>query len=311
MNNRQILFVAFLFFFSGLAAHSQDSPIAVEVKPAQATVKEGEDFSVSTVLRNTGTETQIMWHEACGYGDLWISDNGLIRIAPSSCSKPGFSRVTLKAGEDFRADIQIFARLPESSGEGEWVTFRLGFKSEFGSEDDPTHPRPPTRTLWSNAVTVKVTRDPNPPRNAGVSKTDLPADGNGAGGVTITHVCGTTHYDPSRKHAPAVMLTGVQVSVAKSEFVFSNKTKTFNGAVTVTNKSPNAIPGPFQILFESLTDGVTMAIANGDFGCSPYVTIPNITALGPGESASVDVRFSNPEKKPIKFIPLIYSGILD
>jgi hypothetical protein len=158
MRNCKRQFIAFLFLLSGLTAYSQTSPVTVEVKPLQTEIREGEELSVSTVLRNTGTEAQTMRRDACGYGDLWFSDNKSIQIAPSACLKPGFMGVTLEPDEAFRADVQVYAKLAPSVGEGEWITFRLGFKSEFRSEKDPPQPNLKPQTLWSNAVTVKVTR---------------------------------------------------------------------------------------------------------------------------------------------------------
>jgi len=158
MRNRKMLFATFLLCLSALTAYGQSSPITVEIKPAQTAVKEGQDFSVSTVLRSTGTEVQVMRRDTCGYGDLWTSDNASIRIIPSDCKKPGFRGTTLKPGEVYQRDIEVRAKLAPGAGEGEWITFRLGFKSEFKSEKDPARLNPKPQTLWSNAITVKVTR---------------------------------------------------------------------------------------------------------------------------------------------------------
>jgi hypothetical protein len=158
MRDHKILLSSFLLFLSGMAAYSQSPLIAVEISPAQTAVNEGGDFLLSTVLRNTGNEALIMRHEACGYSDLWTVDNASIQVVPSSCDKPGFMGMSLKPGEDYKREVRIRAKLAPGVGESEWVTFRLGFKSEFKSDKDPAQPNPVTKTLWSNVVTVRVTR---------------------------------------------------------------------------------------------------------------------------------------------------------
>jgi len=307
MRNSKQPLVILLLGLAGLPACGQNSSITAEIRLESQTVNEGEMFSVPTELRNTSNEEQVLSGQECGYGDLWTSDSSSIRVAASDCTKPGFMGLKLRPGEVFRWDVDLFPDLAPGPGESEWVTFRLGFKTSKVT----IKPTPIKQILWSNAVTVKIIRASTPPRGRSASKTDKPADNNGTGGVTVTHVCEITHYDPSRKLPPAIMLTGTQVRVEKSDFAYSSKSGAFEGTVTVTNQSPGTIPGPFQVQFDSLTDGVTIAKANGDFGCWPYITIPNVTVLAPGESASINVQFSNPEEKTITFIPIVYSGILD
>jgi hypothetical protein len=158
MCNSKIALAAMLLSLASLPAQGQSPPIAVEIKPAQTAANEGEFLSISTELRNTGTETETTRQQACGYNDLWTSDNTSIHLVPSACTKPGFMGMKLKPGEVYQADVQVYAKLAPGVGESEWVTFRLGFKSEFKSQDDPAQSQPVARTLWSNAVTVRVTR---------------------------------------------------------------------------------------------------------------------------------------------------------
>lgn len=149
-----------------------------------------------------------------------------------------------------------------------------------------------------------------------IAKTDLPADGNAPGGIAITAINETTHYDPSNANPPAIMLTGTQVSVTISRFVqpYWWLPYEYSGHLTITNQSSSSIAGPFQVLLDSLYPPYYVLLINetGTFGGWPYVTIPNLTTLNPGQSVNVNLQFYNLSPNyPIQFIPIIYSGSLD
>lgn len=108
---------------------------------------------------------------------------------------------------------------------------------------------------------------------------------------------------------PAVSaLPPSQVAIAKSGLLFSRVTQTFNGTVTVKNISGSTLTGPFQIVFSGLTGGVSLANPTGSHDGSAYLTVPGVTSLAPGQSATVTVKFSNPAKGAINFTPAIYTG---
>ncbi len=100
----------------------------------------------------------------------------------------------------------------------------------------------------------------------------------------------------------------VQVSTTASGLAYSRVSKMFSGTVTIKNISTSALNGPFQILFTSLPSGVTLANATGTFNGSPFITVPSVTSLAPGQSATVSVQFSDPSNVKINFTPVIYSG---
>ncbi len=109
----------------------------------------------------------------------------------------------------------------------------------------------------------------------------------------------------------AVLLSSNQISATASGLAYSRVTRTFNGTVTIQNISGSAIGGPFQIVFNSLTNGVTLANASGTFCGGPFLTVSGVSSLAPGQSATVNVQFSNPSFGTINFTPLTYSGSLD
>ena len=136
-----------------------------------------------------------------------------------------------------------------------------------------------------------------------------PVDPNGVGGITVTSVNTTTTYENVIGGGTgATLLTGSEVSTTASGLAYSRVSQTFNGTVTITNISSGTLTGPFQVVINSLTAGVTLANAAGNFGGWSYVAIPSITRLAPGQSATVAVQFKNPSNSTIQFIPLTYVG---
>jgi hypothetical protein len=102
-----------------------------------------------------------------------------------------------------------------------------------------------------------------------------------------------------------------QITTTASGLAYSRVTQTFNGTVTIRNVSSAPISGPFQIVFTSLTAGVTLADATGTFAGNPFITVPLSGGLGPGQSTSVAVQFRNPANAAINFTPVVYSGSLN
>jgi len=99
-----------------------------------------------------------------------------------------------------------------------------------------------------------------------------------------------------------------QLATTASGLVYSRVSQTFNGTVTVNNISGSVINGPIQILFTSLPAGVTLADAGGMYNGSPFITVPTVTNLAPGQAATVNVQFRDPSYARINFIPVIYLG---
>ncbi len=123
--------------------------------------------------------------------------------------------------------------------------------------------------------------------------------GSGTGGITITGINGVT--------LPPVV-PAAQVATTASGLAYSRVSQTFNGTVTVTNISNSSIAGPLQILFLGTPVGVTLVNATDSLSGTPYLTIPAVTSLAPGQSVTVAVQFKNPANATINLTPTIYSG---
>jgi hypothetical protein len=133
-----------------------------------------------------------------------------------------------------------------------------------------------------------------------VLQSTAPPDSNGTGGIAVTA------YSDSPPSSSVPMLVGSdQLSVGVSSL---SKT---SAVVTLINVSGTEIDGPFQIVLDSLTSGVTVANAAGIFGGWSYITVPDAPSLNPGKAVSVTIQFTNPSNATVGFAPIAYSGEMD
>lgn len=146
-----------------------------------------------------------------------------------------------------------------------------------------------------------------------VAKTNLPADGNGSGGVTIVSTNPTTNYNYQGLNVlteTSTLVSGAQVLAvigSESYCPVHHATETY---ITLRNISGQPIAGPLQVVLSSLTSGVTLTNASGNFGGFPYITAGS-SVFGPNASVTVHLAFSNPSHKTITFTPLSYTGSLN
>jgi hypothetical protein len=110
---------------------------------------------------------------------------------------------------------------------------------------------------------------------------------------------------------PLTSVPANQVSVTASGLVFSRVTQTFNGTITIKNVGTTTIKVPVQIAFPSLNAMVKLNNLTGTFNGSPFITVPAVTDLFVGQSATVEVQFLNPTNAQINVNPVIYSGRLN
>jgi hypothetical protein len=122
--------------------------------------------------------------------------------------------------------------------------------------------------------------------------------------------CGTVFEITGSGFVIPVLVPPSEIATTASGLAYSRVSQTFNGTITLTNISSSGISGPMQILFTGLTAGVTLVNATGDFSGSPYLTVPGLASLAPGQVATVGVQFKDPSFSTINFTPVIYSGSL-
>jgi hypothetical protein len=139
----------------------------------------------------------------------------------------------------------------------------------------------------------------------GVSQTAsiYPIDpGSGTGGITITSINGV--------QLPSVVSAN-QVATTASGLAYSRVSQTFNGTVTLRNISSSVITGPLQILFAGMPANVTLVNATANLSGTPYLTVPAVASLAPGQSVTVGIQFKNPSNATINLAPVVYSGSIN
>jgi hypothetical protein len=132
---------------TGMTSRGDDLPMRVEIKLAQLAVRNNEEFSVSTVVRNISGGAQSLQVWSCSYSEQWTPDNSAIRLTPAACKKNDIVQVRLGPGEVYQRTLSARIRLAEPRIPGP-VTFRLEFRPG-GSEKTGV-------SLWSNAITAEV-----------------------------------------------------------------------------------------------------------------------------------------------------------
>lgn len=91
---------AALVLFS-LAGHSHDLSLQVEIKPALVTVRQNEDFSVETAIRNTGSQPETIEVWSCSYPRQWTLENQAGKVKQIGCKKNYVEQVKLNPGEAY------------------------------------------------------------------------------------------------------------------------------------------------------------------------------------------------------------------
>jgi hypothetical protein len=130
--------------------------------------------------------------------------------------------------------------------------------------------------------------------------------------VTATY-SGDGDYEASTSTAQTLTVNApapATIATTASGLLYSRVTQTYGGTVTIKNTGGSAVAGPFQILFTGLSANVTLANASGVISGTPYLTVPGVSSLSPGQSATVSVQFKNPSNVTIHFTPVIQEGSL-
>jgi uncharacterized protein YjdB len=115
-----------------------------------------------------------------------------------------------------------------------------------------------------------------------------------------------THAGSTSPILGQTVLGPLGFSVEGSGFVYNRLTKMFTTTLTIKNDGAVAEPGPIQALFSNLPPGVSLGQESGTFNGDPYITIMN--GLGPQQSMSLAVSFSDPGSVDIVYSLEFYSG---
>jgi len=160
----------------------------------------------------------------------------------------------------------------------------------------------PSAPLWQLTWQTNYNGSTGGVFQATTANVDLPDPGSGTGGVTITSINGV--------QLPPVVPTN-QIATTASDLAYNPVSQTSSGTVTVTNTTGSPISGPLQIVFFGLPANVTLVNATGSLSGTPYLSVPGVLSLGPGQSVTVSVQFANPSNAAITFTAVIYSGSIN
>jgi hypothetical protein len=110
---------------------------------------------------------------------------------------------------------------------------------------------------------------------------------------------------------------GAQVAIARSGIRYDRTSGQFLQTVTVTNNSSQPVAGPLSLVADNLSSNAALVNPSGFTGCftaalAPFTDLGVCTGgnLAPGQSTSVDLRFSNPTFAAISYTPLVVAGPL-
>jgi hypothetical protein len=150
------LFTVLLFCCAGQIPAGQEQSLKAEIKLTRTVVKNDETFFVATVVRNTGSTVQslIVWD--CSYPDQWTTDNPAARINDVACQQNTRGEIQLKPGASYIRSVSLHIHVAFGQVTQDKVAFRMGYgKMPYFRAQDVV---PKVPLLWSNAVTVAVTR---------------------------------------------------------------------------------------------------------------------------------------------------------
>lgn len=105
------------------------------------------------------------------------------------------------------------------------------------------------------------------------------------------------------------LLTDVtaSVKVVQSGLTLDRATQKSKGTVSFTNTSNAIISGNLLFRADYLTEGVTLDNQSGVQGGSPTLALP-VSALAPGQTASVTTIFNNPNRASVGYLPKLIAG---
>jgi predicted extracellular nuclease len=126
---------------------------------------------------------------------------------------------------------------------------------------------------------------------------------NAAGGVRLSD-----HDAPVAYFRVLPVDVTADVRFTRLPLVFNPFTKVSLGLLLITNRGANTMNGPLHVVFDQLTGGVSLLDADGSIGGSPYETL-SVGSLAPGHTTALLVRFANPNRASIAYVPRLWRGV--
>ena len=112
-----------------------------------------------------------------------------------------------------------------------------------------------------------------------------------------------TSQPPAPSHVDATSSFTLQ----RSGLSWNRITNKYGATITVANTGATELTGPFQLVFDNVTAGVTLDNASGMRGGGPYITL-DAASIAAGAKVTVPLTFSNPNKVGIGYTNAIFIG---
>ena|ERR1035437_3345288 len=142
-----IFLMTMVGLFTGNVAYCGDASFTVEARVGYRTVRNNEEFSVFTSVRNIGKTVQLLRVWSCSYPQQWTTDNASVQVKQVSCRKNYLSQVKLEPGEVYEKPLSLSANVGAAQ---KLITFRLGLDLEASAVAASAS------RVWSNELTVKI-----------------------------------------------------------------------------------------------------------------------------------------------------------
>ncbi len=144
---KRALLICILLTSIAVFGQALSKSFLVEIRMAQSKIKNSEEVTVDTTIRNVSSDEQSLQVWSCSYPEQWITDNPLVHIAPVSCNKNYVVRVRLKPGKVYERTLSIYIGATREKS----TTFRLGFRPVTSQKTGATP------LIWSNPLKVNIT----------------------------------------------------------------------------------------------------------------------------------------------------------
>jgi len=155
MTKRCCFIAALLLCFAARVAVGQEQSLVVQICVAQNAVRANERFSVTTMIRNTGTRerTLLVWERS--FPAEWLVDNpDVCYVDQLNCQQDTKTTIKLQPGKVYIGSLSVYIQLSPNSINQKKVNFRLGFGNRVFSRNQM---QPEASAIWSNVVPVVVT----------------------------------------------------------------------------------------------------------------------------------------------------------
>jgi hypothetical protein len=164
-----------------------------------------------------------------------------------------------------------------------------------------------TVTIWAVTSTVSNNGDQGADPNKLVMIADVLANTTASGAANESFVTLETAgygevlrgvaFTPGTLAPPAP----ASLPVTSGAVVYSRVSKTYSVALTVLNNTSSAVTGPYYIVLNSLSSGVTLTNGTTLGGVPAIQVLASGASLNPGQSASVTAIFSDPTAAAITY----------